>query len=54
MSYPFSARLPNGQVRVFAHAAVFNSYLAAWPDAEFLKVWPLPFCCLIQARQAPF
>jgi len=54
MSYPFSARLPNGQVRPFACAAVFNAYVSQWPDSEFIKVWPVPYCCLIQARKAPF
>jgi len=54
MSFPFSVRLPNGQVRPFAHAVTFNSYVAQWPDSEFVKLWPLPYCCLIQSRTAPF
>jgi len=52
--FRFSVRLPSGQVRKFAHVSTFQSYVQGWPDAEFVKVWPLPFCCLIQSRTAPF
>jgi len=54
VSYQFSARLPNGQVRPFEHAIVFNAYVEGWPDAEYSKIWPTPYCCLIQAKVAPF
>jgi len=50
----FSVRLPNGSIRQFAHAETFAAYVKGWPDADFSKHWPLPFCCLIQARVAPF
>lgn len=50
----FSAVLPDGEVRKFAFPETFNSYVAGFPDADFLKVWPLKFCCLIQSREAPF
>lgn len=50
MTMRFSVRLPCGLVRPFADAAVFNAYVEQWPDAEFLKIWPLPYCCLITRR----
>lgn len=50
----FSVRLPSGEIRPFAHVETFVSYVAGWSDDDYLKTWPLPFCCLIQSRKAPF
>ena len=50
----FSVRLPSGQIRKFAHVEAFQGYVRAWPDSDFVKSWPLPFCCLIEAKNAPF
>jgi len=53
-SHPYSVRLPSGQVRPFSSVLTFQAYVQGWPDDEYIKVWPLPFCCLIQSRKAPF
>lgn len=50
----FSVRRPDGKVIPFAFVETFAAYVAGWSDVDFVKVWPLPFCCLIQARKAPF